>query len=869
MIPPPRITRRSGTSVWASSPVESTQSSESSPGIGGRIGNEPVATIAESNLTSSPPSTAIVFASCEGALAAHPLDAVRLEERGDPAGHLRDDAVLPPVGGREVELGLVDDDAELLERVARHGAGSARSAPTPWWGCSRPAGRCRRARAPASMQTTFAPSCAARIAAVYPPGPATENCDVAFHLRRSYRGHNGARQMKLEGIHHVTCITGDAPANVEFYAGHARAAARQEDGEPGRPDRLPPLLRRREGQRRRRHHLLRVPGRAARPRRRRDGAPRRLPRRLRGGARLLGRAGRRRAPVRLDADPRSGGARARARRRRLRRRAADRRPPARSRGSSPCAASPACARTPPTTAGARCSSGGSASRPGWECRGEKRGGFYVYDDAPEARGLPGAGTVHHVAWASTIEDHEAWREKVASIGGQPTPVIDRFYFRSIYFREPSGVLFEIATLGPGLHLRRAARDARRASLAAARTTSGSASQLEGAPDPAARPAPEPDVIFAERPAAGEAEGAFVLVHGRGANEHDLLGLFDALDPERRLHGYCPRGPLSLPPGGAHWYAVPRVGYPDPATFAEGYAALAGFVDSLPHERKLIGGFSQGAVMSFAVGLGEGRPRPRRGDRASPASSRPSRAGSSTAAGRSRRSRSAHGTYDPVIPVEFAHRSVAQLEAAGAEVLYRESPIDHAIDPAFVASSCPGSLRPSERPAKVRVFPSSRTCSNPGPGTGLVRSPRSHGNRERRGSRPPSPARAAPSQLRADPLVLPRRDDDDRHLRRLLVDVAVAAERVREEPEPARRRPSGLRPSRSARCRPFAPRHRRSARSRCRCRTRRRASCRRSRAASAGTGRRACPAPNDDPGQSCDAKALDSSRCSLLRPDAWF
>jgi len=87
--------------------------------------------------------------------------------------------------------------------------------------------------------------------------------------------------------------------------------------------------------------------------------------------------------------------------------------------------------------------------PGWECRGEKRGGFYVYDDAPEARGLPGAGTVHHVAWASPADDHEAWREKVASIGGQPTPIIDRFYFRSIYFREPSGVLFEIATLGPG------------------------------------------------------------------------------------------------------------------------------------------------------------------------------------------------------------------------------------------------------------------------------------------------------------------------------------------------------------------------------------------------------------------------------------
>jgi glyoxalase family protein len=87
--------------------------------------------------------------------------------------------------------------------------------------------------------------------------------------------------------------------------------------------------------------------------------------------------------------------------------------------------------------------------PGWESRGERRGGFYIYDDPPAERGLPGAGTVHHVAWASTPEEHEAWRDRVAAAGGQPTPVIDRFYFRSIYFREPSGVLFEIATLGPG------------------------------------------------------------------------------------------------------------------------------------------------------------------------------------------------------------------------------------------------------------------------------------------------------------------------------------------------------------------------------------------------------------------------------------
>jgi phospholipase/carboxylesterase len=195
------------------------------------------------------------------------------------------------------------------------------------------------------------------------------------------------------------------------------------------------------------------------------------------------------------------------------------------------------------------------------------------------------------------------------------------------------------------------------------------------------------VIYAERPAEGTAAGALVLVHGRGSDEHDLVGLLDALDPERRLHGYCPRGPLSLPPGGAHWYAVHRVGFPDTATFAEGYTALSEFVDSLPYEQIVLGGFSQGAVMSFAVGLGEDRPRPTAlacfsgfvphvegwrldGSRPFP----PIAIG--------------HGTYDPVIPIEFAQRSLADLRAAGAEPLYRESPMQHSIDPAFVAELRP-------------------------------------------------------------------------------------------------------------------------------------------------------------------------------------
>ncbi|MBW3589476.1 MAG: VOC family protein [Actinobacteria bacterium] len=86
---------------------------------------------------------------------------------------------------------------------------------------------------------------------------------------------------------------------------------------------------------------------------------------------------------------------------------------------------------------------------GWKARGEERSSFYIYDEAPRREGFGGAGTVHHVAWASPMEDHEQWHARLVSAGAGVTPIIDRFYFRSIYFREPSGVLFEIATLGPG------------------------------------------------------------------------------------------------------------------------------------------------------------------------------------------------------------------------------------------------------------------------------------------------------------------------------------------------------------------------------------------------------------------------------------
>jgi glyoxalase family protein len=87
--------------------------------------------------------------------------------------------------------------------------------------------------------------------------------------------------------------------------------------------------------------------------------------------------------------------------------------------------------------------------PGWVARGDERTGTYVYDPAPPDRGLQGGGTIHHVAWGSRPEEHEAWRRRAIEAGGRPTPIIERFYFKSIYFREPSGVLFEIATIGPG------------------------------------------------------------------------------------------------------------------------------------------------------------------------------------------------------------------------------------------------------------------------------------------------------------------------------------------------------------------------------------------------------------------------------------
>jgi phospholipase/carboxylesterase len=192
------------------------------------------------------------------------------------------------------------------------------------------------------------------------------------------------------------------------------------------------------------------------------------------------------------------------------------------------------------------------------------------------------------------------------------------------------------------------------------------------------------VIVRERPAVGEAEGALVLFHGRGADENDLFPLLDILDPDRKRDGYCPRGPLALPPGGAHWYAVYQVGHPDPETFAPTYAAAAEWLDSLPHASIWLAGFSQGAVMSYALGLGVGRPRP-------DAIVAMSGFIPETSAWEADLSELppiaiAHGIYDPNISVEYARTARRVLSDAGADPLYREYPIDHTIDPSFLVEA---------------------------------------------------------------------------------------------------------------------------------------------------------------------------------------
>lgn len=197
------------------------------------------------------------------------------------------------------------------------------------------------------------------------------------------------------------------------------------------------------------------------------------------------------------------------------------------------------------------------------------------------------------------------------------------------------------------------------------------------------------LVHHRRPAQAGADGALVLMHGRGASELDLLPLIDELDPEERLYALAPRAPLTLPPGGFHWYAVRRVGFPDQSTFESSLSLLQDWLEELPQitglglERTVLAGFSMGAVMSYALGLGAGRPRPA-GIMALSGfiptvenfeADLEAREGLPVAV--------VHGSHDPVISVEFAREARDRLEPSGVDLLYREFPGAHHVDPALL------------------------------------------------------------------------------------------------------------------------------------------------------------------------------------------
>jgi phospholipase/carboxylesterase len=197
------------------------------------------------------------------------------------------------------------------------------------------------------------------------------------------------------------------------------------------------------------------------------------------------------------------------------------------------------------------------------------------------------------------------------------------------------------------------------------------------------------LVHITRAAAGEPVGALVLLHGRGTSEHDLLPLLDVLDPERRLVALVPRAPLTLPPGGHHWYVSVGIPNPHPQTFHGTMTLLSGWLDALLTEYDLVydhlvlGGFSQGAVMTYALGLGAGRPRPRgliclSGFMPEVPDFELDLSGLDgypVALG--------HGTYDPVIGVEWGRQARERLIDAGADVTWRESPMEHSVDPDYL------------------------------------------------------------------------------------------------------------------------------------------------------------------------------------------
>lgn len=216
-----------------------------------------------------------------------------------------------------------------------------------------------------------------------------------------------------------------------------------------------------------------------------------------------------------------------------------------------------------------------------------------------------------------------------------------------------------------------------------------------------------ELVYRERPPDADAAGLLVLHHGRGADEHDLLGLADVLDPQRRLHVVSPRAPLTVPGWpGHHWYLVPRVGHPDPETFQAAFDKLAVLHDELwertgigPAET-VLGGFSMGSVMSYGLGLAATRPAPA-GILAFSGFIPTVKGWEPSLADRAGlRVFIAHGRQDPVMDIEFARRARDRLGGAGLPIDYHESDLGHQIDPRHLAAAATwltATLQP-DRPA---------------------------------------------------------------------------------------------------------------------------------------------------------------------------
>lgn len=193
--------------------------------------------------------------------------------------------------------------------------------------------------------------------------------------------------------------------------------------------------------------------------------------------------------------------------------------------------------------------------------------------------------------------------------------------------------------------------------------------------------------YQARPAAGQPVGLLVLHHGRGADQHDLLPLADVFDPERRLHVVTPQAPFQLQGApGFHWYIVSRVGYPDPETFEASRARLSAFHDELwertglTPSQTVLGGFSQGTVMSYTMALSAERPAP--AGMLALSGFIPTVPGWEPAFSDRQTTRVliSHGRLDPVIPVQFGQQAREVLEAAGLTVDYREFEGGHNVDP---------------------------------------------------------------------------------------------------------------------------------------------------------------------------------------------